>query len=206
MEKDVSLVKDIGESEERQRRNWVDVAKFVAIIGVLTDHSYLVLYKNECVSYSSFYSVSLFVLMMGVVAYWSMEREFGGKKTLKKCTKMLGVYLIATFVYCIFGSDTVTLEVLWGYIIHFNASGPLYFVAMYIQLIIVGPVLYKIIQSICKCKLRNELVFLVVIAIVSSVTTNYTNILSIYGGGGEIIRRNIPLSLYVGNDRRGTCL
>lgn len=185
VEKDMPLAQ--GESTERQRKNWVDVAKFVAIIGVLTDHTYGILYRNECIKYSSWYSVSLFVLMMGVVAYWSMDKEFSGKKTLKKCAKMLGAYLIATFVYCLFGSDAFNFAVLGKRIIHFDASGPLYFVALYIQLAIVGPVLYKIIQSICKCKLKNELVLLGIIAIVSSITTNYTNILSIYGGGGKLL-------------------
>lgn len=185
VEKDELLAKDIGESEKKQRRNRVDVAKFVAIIGVLTDHTYGILYKNERIRYSSWYSVGLFVLMMGVVAYWSMDREFSGKKTLKKCAKMLRVYLLATFAYYLFGSEAFSFEVVWGHIIHFNASGPLYFVALYVQLVIVGPLLYKIIQSICKGKLRNELVLLGIIAMVSSITTNYTNILSIYGGGAN---------------------
>lgn len=68
-----------------KRVYWVDVAKLLAVVAVIMDHTYGILYSNERVAYASYYSVSLFILMMGVTSYWSYSKnDKGVSEKIKK--------------------------------------------------------------------------------------------------------------------------
>lgn len=47
---------------EKNRVFWIDAAKFLAILAVLVDHTYGVLYENQNIAFGSFFSVSLFII------------------------------------------------------------------------------------------------------------------------------------------------
>lgn len=59
---------------ESKRVYWIDFAKFLAILAVMVDHTYGVLYHNQKVAFASYYSVSLFIILMGITSYWSSNR------------------------------------------------------------------------------------------------------------------------------------
>ena len=68
-----------GEDMEQkgQRADWIDAAKLVAILGVLVDHTQNVLYSNHRIADCSYYSVGLFIFLMGVTGYGSYSRYRG---------------------------------------------------------------------------------------------------------------------------------
>ena len=184
---------------DKSRVYWVDFAKFMAILGVMTDHCRGILYTSDSVQYLSFYSVSVFIIMMGITTYWSYRNYDGNNidKVKLKLIRIFRPYLVATFIYCClrlsFEFDTFINR-----LVHFNASGPLYYVFLYIQLLIIAPVLIRIIpKNVCVWGLQ-ELLFLVIIIFVSWIATNYTNIMNIYGGGGKLLGGTYLILLYIG--------
>lgn len=89
--------------ESNNRAHWVDMAKLLAIVGVMIDHTNGVLYTNQSIAFSSYYSVSLFILVMGVTNYWSYKKVYGSAitKVYKGCWKIFRPYICATFIYCV---------------------------------------------------------------------------------------------------------
>ena len=72
-------------------------------------------------------------------------------------------------------------------------SGPFYYVLLYIQLILVSPILFRVFEytSDLKKGLLIEIVGFAVVLWISSWTTNYSNILGVYGGGGSCLAEHI---------------
>ena len=112
--------------------NWLNCTKFIAMLAVITDHVNGVCYTNTKIQYFSYFSVSLFILIAGYLSFNSIGRNhFSYFKTVFHSTyKIIGAYILATFVYhiCIIKSfDVLTFL---NQLIHFNASGPFYYVAL----------------------------------------------------------------------------
>ena len=108
------------------RTKWVDVAKFMAIVAVMIDHTIGILYSDGYIQFFSFYSVSLFILIMGITTMWSYSKNSYDlcKKSLNKCLKILRPYAVATIIYSIFSDRVFNFEAILNRFIHFNASPP----------------------------------------------------------------------------------
>lgn len=173
-----------------KRIYWIDIAKLAAILAVIVDHTNGILYTNQLVAYSSYYSVSLFILVMGITTYWSIENKKISMKQrcIIKCTEILEPYLFATFLYCLYYYHSFDLMIFLKHIIHFNACGPFYYVLLYVQLIIISPVVYNLVkyQDNKKHEGLRGVVLVIGLLCIASNTTNYTNILDVYGGGGKL--------------------
>ena len=117
---------------------WIDMAKFVAIVAVMVDHTNGILYHRSSIALASYFSVSLFILLMGITSFWSFERNFGNLK-------------LATAVYQVTAYRSFDFLTYLMAVIHFNASGPFYFVLLYIQLLLAAPVLFYMIK-LCDCR------------------------------------------------------
>lgn len=187
---------------DSKRVLWVDVAKFLAILAVMVDHTNGILYTNSNVATFSYFSTSLFVLIMGVTTFWSFYNQSKPilKNIIHKSLEILRVYFVATFIYYIVNFHSFDLEKYAHYILRFNIVGPLYYVSLYLQLLLVAPIIFKLFKVSENKKYRHaiEIGFLIVILIISSLTTNYTNILSVYGGGGKLLGGTYLLLMYIG--------
>ncbi len=189
--------------ESNNRAHWVDMAKLLAIVGVMIDHTNGVLYTNQSIAFSSYYSVSLFILVMGVTNYWSYNNYSGSviTKVYKGCWKIFRPYILATFIYCVAFEREFVFSVFLDKLIHFNASLPFYYVLLYIQLLIVSPILYKwlwIMDLKGGRGILGEILIIVPLLFISYLTTNYTNILDVYGGGGKLLGGTYLILLYIG--------
>ena len=60
---------------DNMHERWIDIGKSFAIFAVLTDHLCGTLYTRSSIIYSSFFSVSLFILLMGVTTYWTFDKK-----------------------------------------------------------------------------------------------------------------------------------
>ncbi len=185
-----------------KRTVWVDVAKFLAILAVMTDHTEGILYESSDVAYFSYYSVSLFIIVMGITTMWSYSRnsESLAKKVRNKCIGMIRPYVIATVIYCIFMYKSFDLEAVIYHLIRFNATGAFYYVLLYIQLVLISPVLFCIFEKTKgkKWGIAVEAASFVIVICISSWTTNHSNILGVYGGGGKLFGGTYLILLYLG--------
>lgn len=64
---------------KRKEIKWINCAKAMAILAVMIDHTNGILYTNHNVALASYFSVSLFVIISGMMSFLSNERhELGG--------------------------------------------------------------------------------------------------------------------------------
>ena len=163
---------------------WINGAKFVAILAVLVDHTYMVLYNNLDIAYATYFAVSLFVLLSGMTSYFSnMRRMKNGEKDksiICSCKKILVAYCVATVIYMIVMTHRFDFTQYIYYLVNFNASDPFYFVIVYIQLMSVNGFLYKFLQKCPNSKKGYfyEMIMMISIVALSYWTSNYTNILN----------------------------
>ena len=134
--------------QEVQRSYWIDAAKLVAILGVLVDHTQNVLYSNHRIADCSYYSVGLFIFLMGVTGYGSYSRYRGSipEKLKKNFWKIARPYLVATFIFSIAQDGQFIFLAFWKRLLYFNASAPFYYVALYLQLMVVIPVFAALLR------------------------------------------------------------
>ena len=185
-----------------KRIYWIDFARFLAILGVIVDHTNGILYTNSRIPYLSYYSVSLFILLMGITTFWSFERKKNSIKNIikNKCISILIPYVIATFIYCVFYNKAFNIDVYIDKLIHFNASWPFYYVLLYIQLVVISPIVYYLVDLFSKKKNHfiYEMIGLLFVIAFSFFTTRYTNLFYIYGGGGKLFGGTYLILFYIG--------
>lgn len=187
--------------EKNNEIKWINCAKFLAIIAVIIDHTHGVLYANHRISLFSFFSVSLFIIISGMMCYLSNEKHgLSWLETFVRSSRNIVVaYLLANFIYLIYIQRSFDLKIYLQYVISFNISGPFYFVLLYLQLMLVNRPLYSIIKRAPKkYNVLWESGIGVVILIISSWTTSHTNLLNVYGGGGKLLGGTYLLLFYLG--------
>lgn len=183
---------------------WINCAKFLAVFAVLMDHTHGVLYTNQHIALASYYSVSLFILISGYLSFSSNLRHDRpyGQSIIQSCKRITLAYLLATFVYTIATYKYFDFKMYLDTIIHFNASEPFYYVLLYIQLMIANKAVYKFVIFSKRyrkmCEILYDFFLGIIIFIIASLTTRYTNIFGVYGGGGKLLGGTYLLLFYVG--------
>ncbi len=183
--------------KEQHREDWLDIAKCIAIFAVVIDHASTEINIKQEYAYMFFFSVSLFVIVMGYANYKSYERNHSDvyNKLKKRMIGILRPYLAASFVFSVISSGGFYFDKYITELIHFSASPPLYYISVFIQLILVSPVLYKILAYNNK---GYEFLCFTGILLLSCWSNNYTHILQIYGGGGKLFGGTYLLVFYIG--------
>ncbi|MNI09924.1 Acyltransferase family protein [compost metagenome] len=182
----------------KTRAEWIDFLKGLAIVAVVLDHLINVIYFNQTVHLFTIYSVSLFILLSGMTAVISLERN---KKPLKtyQISRIKGIlipYIIASVIYRLAYHDFRFNWVdFWNDLLYFKASPPFYFILFFLQLVIIAPYLYK---ALIKMNVVLQIVGLLPIYFISKYLTHYTEIGSIYGGGGRILGGSYLFVFYLG--------
>ena len=180
------------------RIKWIDTAKFIAIIAVLTDHLSMPLQFSRQIQTSSYFSVSLFILLTGFTTFLSFSNTTSQltNAVKKRIINILLPYTLATFIIHCFihcGFDLAIFVQQW-YL--FNTSSPHYFVLLYVLLMLISPILFNLIKYI-RNRIPNisqpiaHIVALLIIIFISRFTNAHTNIANIYGirllGGSYLI-------------------
>ena len=181
---------------------WINFAKFIAIVAVIFDHSYGVLYFNERVRILSYFSVSLFVLISGMLSYRSIiKHQLSWFKTFWRSSKrIILAYLVSTMVYYVWVNRFFDLYQYIQLISNFNISGPFYYVALYIQLMLISKPLFNIIDKIPMTKkgIIIEVIFGFLLLYISHCSIFYSNILYLYGGAGKLLGGTYLFLYYLG--------
>lgn len=182
----------------KTRIQWINWAKFVAICAVLVDHSYGILYSNHEVAWASYFSVSLFIIVSGMTSYISNQTrpdEKWHETFWRTSAKMIIAYLMAAFLCFVMKTRSFHVKEYCIGVLKFNIQGPFYFVALYLQLMIINRILYNLVS---KLSLKKNFLLGGCILIIATVTTQYTNILNIYGGGGKLFGGTYLFCYYIG--------
>ena len=181
-----------------ERNVWIDIAKTVAIIGVVFQHLRGWAYDNTTVYNLILYAVALFVLTGGYNIMKSYLRT-GHVSVLKRIFSMVIAYVIATLFYSLYEGEITNPVYIAHSITHFDACAPMYYVAVYIWLMIATPVLAV---TLGRKQGRNRFIRfvtgLILVVIVSYYTTSYIDILGIILGGGKILAGPWLLFHYLG--------
>ena len=59
----------------KKREAWIDCAKLIAMLAVLTDHMYGYAYSSLSIQFAALFAVSLFVLLSGISAGTAYKRQ-----------------------------------------------------------------------------------------------------------------------------------
>ena len=180
---------------------WIDCAKFIAIIAVLVDHTEGILYHNNSIAIGSYFSVSLFIIISGMLMYISNEKhQLKWIDTFARSSKKIVMaYLIANLVYLLWIDKFLDIKKYCGYVMHFNLSGPFYYVFLYLQLMLVSRFLFDLLNKVVKkYGFIGEGILGGFVLLFGAWATNYTNILDIYGGGGKLLGGTYLFLFYIG--------
>lgn len=189
--------------ETTNRVMWIDVAKFLAIVAVMIDHTSGTLYSSHYVMFFSYYSVSLFIFVLGITTIWeytskNIDNTLGWVKL--KCLKIVRPYIVANIICGVCIYRRFDFEIILNGLIHFNLIGPFYYVLLYIQLILISPLLFEIFNRADNCTgfITIEIIGLLFMVFISILTTNYSSILGVYGGGGKLFGGTYLILFYLG--------
>ena len=188
--------------EKTTRVLWIDCAKTMAIIAVLIDHSNGVFYTSSWVATSSYFSVSVFVILAGMTQKMVTLRRktISGGGQWARITRMLRDYAIAVFLLQCFYCRFFDLKTYINYLLNFNIQAPYYFLVFFIQLVAIAPIL---IQWNLYCTQQKHaswyhLLTFVVLGIIAAIAINYTYILPVHGGGQFLFGGTFLLLYYCG--------
>lgn len=185
----------------KERVKWIDLAKFLAILAVMVDHTGGILYSSYYVAYSSYFSVSLFIIVLGITTMWQLcSADNVLKKSWTMCTVILRPYIVATVIYRIFITGFFDFEDILNSIVYFNGTLPFYWVLLYLQLVLISPVIMMFLEHSSGCRIQGliEMAGLIATMVVSWMTTNYSDILGVYGGGGKLFGGTYLVLFYIG--------
>jgi len=186
-----------------KRQNWISIAKLVAIVAVIIDHTNGLLYIDRRISLFSYFSVSLFVFLSGVTSFYSNRRHYNErriKETVRRVSDLLVPYAIATALYQTYNSRGFDLKTCTSQLLGFNASGSFYFVFFFLQLLIISPFLYDIVVYFNRKKypLIWHIISIIVGVVISIFSLKYTFMLPVHGGGKYIFGATYIVLYYIG--------
>ena len=202
-----------------EKMRWVDIAKCVAILAVMTDHMRGSLYGSNSIQEITYFSVTLFILLMGVTTYWSFENPGVPfwEKVVKRIKSIFIPYIVAVFVYNCFAHKSFSWTDFWHDLILFDAAGPHYYVLLYIMLVTASPVLFCLIKkNDGKLSLKSvlyEVLLGIVLFFLARICNLYTDFAGIYairlfGGSyllclylGMLFGRHYPKSIEANNKK-----
>lgn len=187
---------------EQTHLQWIDAAKGVAIIAVIIDHSTGILFSNKIISLCSFFSVTVFVFLGGITSYLSSERhnqESIKDELRRKVKSILIPYIVATCIYQLIIENRLELMTLLRHLMEFDITSPFYFVVFYIQLLIISPYLYRLINRWegIYGKLMHCLM-LALAVIISLFCIKRTFVLDVWGGGKYILGGSYFIVFFLG--------
>lgn len=183
--------------------HWINCAKLIAILAVMLDHLHGMLYEHDGMQRMTHFAVPLFILLSGITSYLSGSKYLGSgalQVFRAKTKKILVAYLGATLIYTLVMTRGFDFLDFLNALVHFNASGPLYFVALYLQLMLAFYPLYLILKRIPGspggCFL--EILLGGLLLLFGLWSSEYTNILNIAGGGGKLLGATFLFLFYLG--------
>lgn len=196
----MDLADNVNKSKERVQ--WIDCAKTIAMIAVVVDHCYGILYSTPAIAQMSYFSTSLFVMLSGISVWISVQggKQLTFRKQLNKISKLFIQYALATFFVLIYSIRFFDLRTYISWLINFSAQPPYYYFVFFFQLLLITPVLAKWCRycSYAKGKVIWHLGTLCCLCGIAFLSIHYTYLLPVYGGGQNILGGTFIIMYYAG--------
>ena len=167
---------------------WLDFLKTLAMIAVVLNHVYGFVFNNNILLFHTGFSVTLFILVAGVTSSISIsKRNLVDKRYLfNRVSGILIPYLIGSFIAHVYSNrGTFDFIQFLNQIISFSASGPYYFVAFFIQLVLVSTFIFFLFKKYNN--IYKHLMIISIIYLISVYFNKHTIIGNIMGGGGKLL-------------------
>ncbi len=181
---------------------WINIVKLIAILAVLTDHSEMILYNDPSIAIATYFSVTVFVFVSGMMTYGSIHRhDLPYVDYLKRSLmKVIPGYLVVVFIYMlVMCGGYFDLKTYFDNVLSFNVSAHFYYISVYIQLMLISVPLVRLMDRFRgRYMWLNELLIGFLILLFSIWSNNYTNIFYIYGGGGKLLGGTYLTVFYLG--------
>jgi fucose 4-O-acetylase-like acetyltransferase len=166
----------------KERLSWLDLLKGIAILAVIIDHTYGVFYKNILIQYHTGFSVALFIFLAGITSAMSLSHGNFMNFYKKRLVSIIIPFIIATALFSLLNDKSFINSLL-----HFNATGPMYFIAFFMELILIAPLLNKL-----------PYYFLILIIPLSIYLNKFSFIPFLWGGGNKLFGGTFLLMFYLG--------
>lgn len=187
----------------RTPANWIDCAKCLAIVAVIVDHTNGILYKDTDIAFLSYFSVTLFVLLSGMTSFFSNKKHESENiygQMVRRFKIIFIPYIGATLLCHGYFQHKFDLIPFLKNIVYFNSAPPFYFVVFYIQLLVISPFLYRILQKSLNSKFKISLLLIefAVLLVLSKIFLDYTFILDVHGGGKNLFGATYLIVFFLG--------
>jgi peptidoglycan/LPS O-acetylase OafA/YrhL len=182
---------------------WIDVLKGLAAIAVVVDHAHGVLYQDALIEWMAFVAVPVYILLAGTTSAISCERHPGRPffhEYLRRIRRTCESYAVAVLLYQILLIGKGGIRDYFDYLIHFDVIGPMYYLAVYLQLLLVAPLLYRIIRKIEPLPFRG-LIHAGILALLYGISLflmQFPLFLRLYGGGQFLFGGTFLVLFYLG--------
>ncbi|MEG1752433.1 MAG: acyltransferase [Christensenella sp.] len=186
------------QNEKSTRTGWIDFVRGFAILAVVLNHSnaFSTIFSNARFIILSFFSVTLLIFISGYNFYNTYFKRkiltYPYKLVVKKAAKLFVPYVLAITLTSWIITETYDLMYIIKQIPTFSTWGPYYYVFLYLQLLLISPVMYFAVMLCCKKsqsilhKTINTSVLIVCVYIVSYFSFASTKTFEIWGGAKYI--------------------
>lgn len=184
-----------------KRFQWIDCSKAIAMLAVVMDHSTNVFFRNHWLSTSSYFAVSLFVMLSGLTLSLKHDHHpISFIHQLKKVFILFIHYAAATLLYLLYNSNFSPLSIsdYLFHLFHFDTSGHFFFLLFFFQLELIAPFLLKLFSTHHRSSLTVHLLVLLVLIVFASFSVQKTYILPVYGGGKHLFGGTYLVVFYIG--------
>lgn len=179
---------------DKDNLTYVDIAKFIAMIAVMIQHTSTKYVSGNFQHIQSF-CVCLFILCSGITTYISISKKNNVTLyTFKRIFRLLETYVISSMICFIIWNDGFdTIQYLSG-LIHFSIQAPYYYLLVYIELVLISPFLYKLLQRF-ESKKRYTVLFII---FVISILLNRFKLFEVILGGGYLFGGTYLFIYFIG--------
>ncbi|MEX2028593.1 MAG: acyltransferase [Candidatus Curtissbacteria bacterium] len=135
--------------QARQRIDWIDYLRGLAIIAVVGNHLWGYAFTSLILRNLTAFSVSLFILLSGYTSAMAIERSGNYfRYAEKRLVHILLPYLLVSIFYQLATSPyPLSLKLFLVNIFTFSANPVLYFVFVYLQLTLVAPFIVRLAKN-----------------------------------------------------------
>jgi len=186
------------------RKTWIDILKFIAICGVLVDHTFGRLYDNVLINYSSLFAVPLFIFIGGYNAFFSEQRNTQSgflNNYYRRIKQLLFSYALGTACVLIYNNShhRLKMEEYCDALFHFSGSPPYYYVLVFLQLVLISKILFKFIKKMTSIHWSLQVLFSVAVFGFSVLFVwNTRTITGLYGSGKHLFGGVLFFIWYLG--------
>lgn len=188
---------------------WVDLIRAISIICICMIHMQGVVYQDGRIKAACYFSVSLMLIITGYVTYKSNENRSLGEAYMHAFARVLEIlvlYVLASVLYILYHERQLTVGLFWKHIRDFSASGPFYYFAFYLQYLLIGPLLVKLVK-ICSGKNGSNwlnAMWFGLIVVIATLCVQYSRLGNIFAGGNMLFGGTHLIMFYLGILLAGT--